>query len=446
MKKINSFFPSVGEIAHKGIVKASGLASIEDAVVMMQENNLSDVIYSVEQGHAIFTVEDLIKYRRQGCSMSARLIDLDQHVLDYVDANENVLNLLQFFDSRNCRYLGVKNAVGELDGIVSYTDVLASVDPAVMMEHKTLAEVLEKGRVETINATTRTDEVLDQLVYPEDAILISAQERLIGIVTTKDVVRMIREGVDMTLPIQCHMTSPVRTINSSQTIKEAIEHLNDCKFKRAIVVNDDGSLIGVITQRELINITYGRWAELMKLHAHELGELVQVLESKNTKLQQESLTDSLTGVGNRRMINQAIESEIGRYYRHEKSSFSILLLDVDFFKKINDTFGHPFGDEVLKSLCHSVIKNLRVSDALARWGGEEFIVLLPTADLKAAAILAERIRSDIECSHIQNQAVTVSIGAAEYRRGESLEILLQRVDKALYEAKQAGRNKVVEAA
>lgn len=445
MKKINTFFPKVGEIAHKGVIQTLGATSIQDAIVLMEANNLSDIIYSVEQGHAIFTVEDLIQYRRQGRTMLALLNELDVHLLVYVNEDENVLHLLPHFDETDCRYLGVRNAEGHLVGIVSYTDILASVDPVVMMEHKTLAEVLERSRIEMVSDSVKTESVLDQLIYAEDAILIANQGKLVGIVTTKDMVRMIRDAVDMSLPISTYMTSPVWTLKGGETIKTAIEHLKERKFKRAIVVADDNNVIGVISQRELITLTYGRWAELMKLHAHELGELVQVLESSNIKLQQESLTDPLTGTGNRRMINQAIEAEIGRYYRHERMAFSILMLDVDFFKKVNDTFGHPFGDKVLKFLCQKVKTILRVSDVLARWGGEEFAILLPTADLNSAVMLAERMRAEIEQSSVQNQRITISIGAAEYQRGESFEMLLNRVDKALYEAKQTGRNKVVAA-
>lgn len=445
MQKISTFFPTAGEIAHKGVVKTSGTTSIDEAVALMESNRLSDIVYTVEQGHAIFTAEDLIRYRRLGRSMSARLNELDTHLLPYVSEDENVLHLLSSFDKKGGRYLGVKNPAGELTGIVSYTDVLASVDPAVMMEHKTLAEVLDKGRVETIDGAMQTDAVLDRLIYPEDAILITEQGKLTGIMTTRDVIRMIRDRVDMSLPVRQHMTAPIWTIQCSETIKAAIAHLKERKFKRAIVVDQPDNVIGVITQQELISITYGRWAELMKLHAHELGELVKVLESNNSKLKQESLTDPLTGVGNRRMINQSIEAEIGRYYRNDLSSFSLLFLDIDFFKQINDTRGHPFGDEVLKSLCHTVKKRLRVSDTLARWGGEEFVILLPTADLDAATILAERIRHDVEHSPVQTQKITISIGIAEYQRGESLEMLLQRVDHALYQAKQTGRNKLVRA-
>ena len=143
------------------------------------------------------------------------------------------------------------------------------------------------------------------------------------------------------------------------------------------------------------------------------------------------------------MINQAIEAEIGRYYRHERQAFSILLLDIDFFKKINDNFGHPVGDEVLKLLCLKAKTLLRISDTLARWGGEEFVVLLPTADIDSATILAERMRAEIAKNSYNNHAITISIGAAEYRRGESQAMLLERLDRALYEAKKTGRNKVV---
>ncbi len=443
MPKITTFFPKAGEIAHHGVIQALGSATIEEAVVLMEANNLSDVIYSIDQGHAIFTVEDLMKYRHQGRDMSLLLNELTPHKLTYINDNDNILNLLPLFDDGRCRYLGVKNAIGELDGIVSYTDVLASVDPAVMMEHKTLGDVLSQNRVEMIDASTQTKEVLEQLIYVEDAMLISEHDKLVGIVTAKDVIRLIRDAVDMSTAIRDHMTKPVQTISHGATIKAAIEHLKAHQFKRAIVVDDSNNVIGRITQRELISITYGRWAELMKLHAHELGELVQVLESKNIKLQQESLTDPLTGTGNRRLLNQAIEAEIGRFYRHEMATFSVLLLDIDFFKKINDAFGHPVGDEVLKTLSARVKRLLRTSDVFARWGGEEFAVLLPTADLKAAYILAERIRAEIADNPISEHQVTVSIGAAEYQRGESQETLLQRVDIALYEAKNTGRNKVV---
>jgi diguanylate cyclase (GGDEF)-like protein len=98
---------------------------------------------------------------------------------------------------------------------------------------------------------------------------------------------------------------------------------------------------------------------------------------------------------------------------------------------------------VLKRLCLKAKALLRTSDTLARWGGEEFVILLPTADIDSATILAERMRAEIEKTSFDNQSITISIGVAEYQRGESQEMLLERLDRALYEAKNTGRNKVV---
>lgn len=443
--KTKTFFPKVNEIAHMGVVQALGTSSVSEAVVLMEANNLGDVVFENDQGHAIFTVEDLMLFRLHKRDFAIQLREVSVSQLGYVDGEESVLHLLTRFDNSNSRYLGVRNADLELIGVVSYSDVLASVDPVLMMERKTLADVLNKRRIDMVSFSASTEDILTQLINAEDAVLVSENGKLVGIVTTKDAIRLIKENADTQAPIGRYMTSPVWTINQQETIKSAIEHLKEKKYKRAIVVSDEGALVGVVTQRELVDITYGRWAELMKLHAHELGELVHMLKSENQVLQKETLTDPLTGVGNRRRINQIIESEIGRYYRHSMVPFSVLLLDIDFFKKINDAHGHLVGDQVLKGLCKKILAMLRVSDEIARWGGEEFAVLLPTANKEHATTLAERIRADIAKTDFDGMRVTVSIGVAEYVRGESLEELLGRVDQALYTAKQGGRNKVVAA-
>jgi diguanylate cyclase (GGDEF)-like protein len=443
--KAKTFFPRVAEVAHMGVVQTSGDATVSEAVALMEAHNLSDVVFGLEQGHAIFTVEDLMVFRQHGRPFDMRLRDLTVPKLAYVDGAESVLHLLPRFDDADCRYLGVLGEDGILAGVISYTDVMASVDPALMMEHKKLSDVIGKRRVTLVDSTARTDDVLAQLVSAEDAVLVSHEGRLAGIVTTKDAIRMIRNGIEASESIGLHMTSPVWTIGQHETIKAAIEFLKERQYKRAIVVDDSGGIVGVVTQRELVDITYGRWAELMKLHAHELGELVSMLENANRELKKESLTDPLTGVGNRRHINQSIEAEIGRYYRHGMAPFSVLLLDIDHFKRVNDTHGHLAGDRILKQLCAYIFEKLRVSDEIARWGGEEFAIMLPTANVTHAAALADRIRADIAQYDFDGIPVSISIGVAEYQRGESLEDLLRRADEALYASKQGGRNRVTAA-
>lgn len=162
-------------------------------------------------------------------------------------------------------------------------------------------------------------------------------------------------------------------------------------------------------------------------------------------------TDTLTGLGNRFAYEQAIEREINIAHRHD-SSLSLLFIDVDHFKAINDNFGHGVGDQVLAIIGQALRLVARGSDLAFRYGGEEFILLLSNTDLTGAALFAERVRSSIEALDYQSSklektldlAATVSIGVSCYRPSDTAQSLLKRADDALYEAKYSGRNRVVQ--
>jgi len=125
--------------------------------------------------------------------------------------------------------------------------------------------------------------------------------------------------------------------------------------------------------------------------------------------------------------------------RHNK--MSLILLDIDFFKKVNDNYGHNMGDQVLIQISHTLLRTLRNIDIICRWGGEEFIAILPTAPLEIASVITEKIRKSIEELDIDIVGkVTASFGVAEVKEGESMEDVVDRADKALYLAKDSGRN------
>ena len=155
--------------------------------------------------------------------------------------------------------------------------------------------------------------------------------------------------------------------------------------------------------------------------------------------------DSLTGVYNRRRLFEVIREESSRYSR-SPGSFSICLLDIDHFKHVNDTHGHQAGDAILQAVAQCVANDLRTIDCFGRYGGEEFLMVLPQTPLNGAEIKAERVRAKVEAMRFPKIAedflVTVSIGVAEYHNSETTDDTLQRADKALYEAKAAGRNAV----
>lgn len=156
-------------------------------------------------------------------------------------------------------------------------------------------------------------------------------------------------------------------------------------------------------------------------------------------------TDRLTGAWNRRRFEEAATAEMA-LVRRRKGPVSLMIFDLDFFKRVNDTHGHTVGDTVLMEIAHVAREQLRASDALARWGGEEFIVLSPATRVDGALNLAEKIREAIELRSFPGVGtVTVSIGVAEYALGEDLVTWIQRADEALYQAKLEGRNRVVNA-
>jgi diguanylate cyclase (GGDEF)-like protein len=166
------------------------------------------------------------------------------------------------------------------------------------------------------------------------------------------------------------------------------------------------------------------------------------------KLQRQAITDELTGIYNRRQFMYFAEEEIQRMRRYGGVG-SLLMLDLDRFKRINDVFGHPVGDAVLQSVTEICQQTLRCNDVFGRIGGEEFAILLMETDAEQAQQVAERLRKSVEEAVLFAQGdqaitVTVSIGVTQYNSpDDTLLQLLSRADNALYEAKNAGRNRVV---
>ncbi len=160
-----------------------------------------------------------------------------------------------------------------------------------------------------------------------------------------------------------------------------------------------------------------------------------------------SLSDQLTGVGNRVALERHLDREVALNKRYHEP-LSVLVLDVDFFKRINDSHGHAAGDCVLKDVARKISSACRETDSVYRFGGEEFVVLLNRTDTEGASVIAERIRQSIAAattSYAEHRIqATVSIGIATMHEGESVQALFDRADRALYAAKNAGRNRVID--
>jgi two-component system cell cycle response regulator len=176
----------------------------------------------------------------------------------------------------------------------------------------------------------------------------------------------------------------------------------------------------------------------------ELAQTNLKLQQREAQIVALTLTDSLTGLGNRRRLEQSLATEINRA-RRTGGSLCAFMADLDHFKRINDTFGHEAGDKVLAAFGELLRRETRATEILARAGGEEFVVLMPQTDLARGLATAERIRTAIAAERIDSlpDGITASFGVAELAAGEQGDAFMRRVDKALYEAKHAGRNCVV---
>jgi diguanylate cyclase len=179
--------------------------------------------------------------------------------------------------------------------------------------------------------------------------------------------------------------------------------------------------------------------------ASELEAQVRALESELRRLSEEVSTDALTQVANRRGLEQAFEAESARAQRDEASTLAVALIDIDNFKKLNDSLGHAAGDMALKSLAAAVRERLRPVDHLARFGGEEFVVLLPGTEIAEAQQALTRLQRSLSEALFLHEGrevfVTFSAGVTPWRRGEALQNALERADEALYEAKRTGKNR-----
>lgn len=175
----------------------------------------------------------------------------------------------------------------------------------------------------------------------------------------------------------------------------------------------------------------------------EVGDLAAQLNESLQQVEHLAVTDILTETYNRRKFDEVVTSghQLGN---HEQAPFSLIMLDIDHFKKVNDRYGHAVGDKVLRHLSRVIRGLIRQGDLLIRWGGEEFLLLLPTTRLPEAGPFAERIRREVEKEQFPDAgSITISLGVAQLRQGDSTDALLKRVDTALYRAKQEGRNRVV---
>jgi diguanylate cyclase len=230
---------------------------------------------------------------------------------------------------------------------------------------------------------------------------------------------------------------------------------NAAAFDRTLTTAGDALDSGKVDVRTLVQklsiatrAIQARNAKLEEKLENSMREM-EAIRGRMETVRKESLTDALTGLANRRSFDETAQQAV-ETAEAEGRPLSFVICDVDHFKKFNDTYGHPIGDQVLRLVGQCLKINVKGKDTAARFGGEEFVVILPNTTREQAAHVANEIRKTVESKKIVQKStgrdmgtVTLSLGVASLRRGEQVAELLNRADACLYAAKRAGRNRVI---
>ena len=440
-----SQIPKLIDIATKDVVTINDTQTIKEAITLMYQENHRDVIVlsQTKKSFGILKANDLIRLKADNISFDTPIQHIKYDTVFSINYETSIQEAVQNISS-NCTCICLVNEEQALCGFVSYYDIISSVDPKLLLEKRTLSDLLISSYIKRASSHLSTKKVIalmDDNIY--DCVILFEDEKAVGIITTKDVVKLFGEAKDLEQPISTYMTSPLQTIKHTTTIAQSLKFIQEQNFKRLIVEDYDGNIVGQITQEELVGRIYSKWADFMRDEKLHLSSVNNLLQSKALQLEQLATVDKLTSLYNRVKFEQKLKEEISRVQRYNSEPFSVVLFDVDNFKQINDTYGHITGDIVLQRIAGVVKNTIRTTDLACRWGGEEFIIIYPHTNISQAHEASEKIRKLIHALTFDSiKNVSCSFGIAQFQTDDTLQSLLARADQAMYQAKKGGKNRV----
>jgi len=436
-------FPTISEITIRDIVTVSDQMELQDAVEVMLITPHSHVVVETENGYSLLEVYDLICYYRI-VERHTRLCELQLEPLYTFTENTGVDEAIKLLREGHETF-AVTDSHGRFVGVVVQTDLISSVDPQTLMENYRIHDLFKiKKRNRWISPDVLMKQAVEEMHMKQyDAYLIVEHRKPVGILTSKDILRLLQKGINMSRPVSAYMSTPVSTLPADITLKEAIAFMERTGFKRIVTTDESGYLVGSLTYKELLSITYSKWLATITRYQQELRSMNEKLTEKTKEYEVIAAYDALTGLYNRRKFMELFVLEYTVMLERD-NAMSVVVIDIDHFKSINDTYGHNTGDSVLKTTATILKKAFRDIDIIARWGGDEFVALLPATNASRAYDIAEeRIRKKVAALHITDKPISVSIGIAEVQPGDDVQTAIGRADEMLYEAKRRGRNCVV---
>lgn len=298
-------------------------------------------------------------------------------------------------------------------------------------------DVMQTDILSVPEKTTLKDALVAMIDKGSSYLLVVLGPYPVGIITERDITRVFSEILQqrqqMDIAVDDIMTVLPLCVNAEASFEDALMLSISRKIRHLPVVDAEDRLIGLVTQGDLLS-TY---ASVMDRQA--------LLENNIAQLKMLTLEDPLLGIGNRRAMEVDLSFTEAESRRHHRS-FAIALLDIDFFKKYNDHYGHQKGDEALKAVAQCIKVTVRESDRVFRYGGEEILVLMPETELGEASVVAERVRNAVYALNIEHVEaptgiLSISGGVASALEGDWHQ-MVEAADQALYAAKNGGRNQI----
>lgn len=301
----------------------------------------------------------------------------------------------------------------------------------------------------TVNVSANLDDVLalmQQHVY--SCIVVVDNKTPVGIITERDLVRVLADvltlKLEQTLYIKNLMSQPPTCVHESDTLYDALVVSQTRGIRHLPVVNDFNHLVGLITQTDIAKAHFTAVERHREVIEQEIRNRTREVVNANKELEALALQDGLLGIGNRRAMEVDIHFTHANWERYGRE-YSCALLDVDGFKAFNDCYGHQAGDDALRKVAECMKNSLRCSDRLYRYGGEEFLVLLPETNLFEAVQAVHRALEDVERLNIAHKksefnCITLSAGISTISQAADWEEMLKQADSFLYDAKEMGRN------
>ncbi|MFV1956217.1 MAG: diguanylate cyclase [bacterium] len=469
----------VKEFAKKTVITAMGDRTIGYAMDLMLENNIRRLVVVDEMGIflGLVTQQDLLIHLEDDfyrTTIKAKHIQDLVRDLIYASPDESIKSALEKIIKENISAVPILQK-GKTVGIIAEKDILDLANKKVSFGDK--VGLYMTSPVECVEMDTKLVDIvkIQNSKNIKRVILCDEKGMAVGIITSRDLVRNLEGDYQDFLERKLTYTKEVLNL-LPEMLLELVDTGEDqlvlwCNDK---VINRFGE--GIIDRSVTRLVPAGRWKDICSTlrkqgkiedvrykkdgavfefsgfylpmdRVNEIGR-IQLIMRDITEEVMLATTDPLTSVYNRRFMNEFLTREIQRCRRVGKE-FAVVLVDLDDFKEVNDTYGHYSGDMVLKAIVGMIMCGTREYDVVGRYGGEEFLIILPEVDRLSAKVVAERIRQEIEGSEIeivnkQKVRITASLGGACYDAdGESADDLLVKADARMYKAKKAGKNMVL---